>query len=75
MTSVLQATLLFGAFQRLLFEPWQAMNERAGRRVPGIMRDPRMQRAWPLFMAAVLFAAWWYLGTPAGAALLRRAAG
>jgi len=71
--NILQATLLFDLFQRRLFKPWVAMNERAGGRVPAIMRDERMHRLWPLLMAVLLIAAWWYLGTPAGVELLRKA--
>ena len=71
--NLLQATVLFGAFQRRAFRPWAALNERAGARVPVPMRDARMQRAWPFLMAAALLAAWWYLGTPAGADTLRHA--
>ena len=71
--NLLQATVLFGAYQRRVLRPWAALNERAGARVPAVMRDARVQRAWPLLMAAALLAAWWYLGTPAGAEALRRA--
>ena len=71
--SLLQATLLFHAFQRRVFQPWFAMSERMGRPVPPIMRDERLHRAWPLLMTAVLTGMWWYTGTPAGIALLQRA--
>ena len=71
--NILQATILFEVFERWLFRPWLAMNERAGGRVPAIMRDERMHRFWALLMAIVSGGIWWYLGTPVGAAFLRKA--
>jgi hypothetical protein len=71
--SFLQATVLFAFFQRFLFKPWFRMNERMGASIPSFMRDPRFQRAWPLFMAVVLGTLWWISGTPAGHAWLRAA--
>jgi hypothetical protein len=38
------------------------------------MRDQRMHRIWPLFMAVVFLILWWYFGTPNGVAFLRKAA-
>ncbi|HEX3159752.1 MAG TPA: hypothetical protein VHQ45_14625 [Gemmatimonadaceae bacterium] len=72
--SVLQATLLQAAFQRWIFQPWLMLNERAGARVPLIVRSARMHRTWPLFMAFLFLALWWYLGTPDGVAFFSRAA-
>lgn len=66
--NLLQATVLFHQAQRWIMQPWFEVSARAGRRAPAVMRDKRMQRAWPLFMAALFFAAWWYLGTAGGAA-------
>jgi hypothetical protein len=71
--NVLQATVLFNFFQRRVFEPWYALSERKGGRVPAIMRDERMHRFWPLLVAIVFVALWWYFGTPSGVALLRKA--
>ena len=68
--SLLQATILFRPFQRYLFDPWVAFNERAGGQIPAFYRDERFQRGWPLLMAALLIALWWFLGTPAGANFL-----
>ena len=70
--NLLQATLLRGFFHRRVFEPWIALNERHGRKIPATMRDERAQRFWPLFVAVVLLVLWWYLGTPSGVALLRK---
>ena len=53
--NLLQATLLRRFFQRWVFEPWYAVNERRGATIPAALRDERMQRAWPLFVAVVLF--------------------
>ena len=64
-TSLLQATLLFNFFQRRLINPWLALNERQGARVPALMRDPRMQRGWPLLTAILFGTLWWFLGTQA----------
>ena len=68
--NVLQATILFSFFERHIFQAWAGFNERWGRQVPALMRNERMHRFWPWFMAAVLFALWWYFGTPAGIAFL-----
>ena len=62
----LQATLLFGFFQRRLMEPWLRLNERAGGRVPSLVRDPRVQRGWALLMSLVLGLLYWFSGTAAG---------
>jgi len=72
-TSLLQATVLFRFFQRRLFEPWVAFNERLGASVPALMRDPRMQRGWPILMAVIFGALWWFSGTQAGHDWLVRA--
>ena len=66
-TAVLQATVLNGWVQRTFFDRWIAFGERmtqspSKRRFP----DPRLARIFPLFMAAVFLALWWYLGTAAG---------
>jgi hypothetical protein len=71
--SFLQATLLFGLFQRYVFQPWFRLSERRGARVPALLRDPRIHRAWPLFMTVVFVALWWLSGTPAGHNWLRNA--
>ena len=71
--NVLQATVLFRILQRRIVRPWFEASARAGTPVPAVVRDERMQRAWPALMAAFCLAAWWYLGTAAGAALVRRA--
>ncbi|MGI8508210.1 MAG: hypothetical protein ACR2MQ_02670 [Gemmatimonadaceae bacterium] len=70
--NLLQATVLFHHAQRWIVQPWLEASAHAGREVPASMRDKRVQRAWPLFMAALFFAGWWYLGTAAGAAALLR---
>jgi hypothetical protein len=70
--NILQATILFEVFERWFIRPWFDMNERAGGRVPAIIRDERVHRFWALFMAVLFSAIWWYLGTPAGAAILRK---
>jgi hypothetical protein len=71
--NVLQATILFGFFQRRVFQPWYALSERKGGRVPTIMRDERMHRFWPLFMAVFCLVVWWYFGTPSGVEFLHKA--
>ena len=73
--NVLQATLLFHFFERRVFQPWYALTERMGGSVPPIMRNERMHRLWPLFIAIVFLGLWWYLGTPSGVALLRESNG
>lgn len=72
-TAFLQGTVLFGFVQRRLFQPWLAFNDRHGARVPAVLRDPRVQRGWPLLMAALFGGLWWYSGTPAGHDWLLRA--
>ncbi len=66
-TAVLQATVLNRWVQRVVFDRWIALGERLGQ--PASMRSfpgLRMARAFPLLMAAIFFALWWYLGTTAG---------
>jgi hypothetical protein len=70
--NVLQATVLFGAFERWVYGPWFALSERKGGRVPAIMRDKRIHRISAIVMAVVMLVAWWYLGTPAGEQLMRK---
>ena len=70
--SLLQATVLFNAFQRYLFQPWFRMSDRVGAAVPRIMRDRRFQRGWPLLMTLAFGAIWWVTGTAAGQAWLQR---
>ena len=70
--NIFQATLLFNFFERRVFQPWFSLNERKGGKVPAIMRDERMHRVWPFFMAFVLFVLWWYFGTAGGVAFLKR---
>ena len=72
--NILQATVLFTFFERRIFQPWLAFNDRRGARVPALMRDERIRRFWPWFMAAALLALWWYFGTPAGTSFLHNAA-
>ncbi|HEY5022356.1 MAG TPA: hypothetical protein VII30_07715 [Gemmatimonadaceae bacterium] len=72
LVSVLQATVLFNAFERWVYRPWFAMSERAGGRVPAIMRDGRIHRISAIIMAVVMLVTWWYLGTPAGVQLMRK---
>ncbi|MGI8765055.1 MAG: hypothetical protein ACR2KM_00895 [Gemmatimonadaceae bacterium] len=71
--NLLQGTVLFHQAQRWIIRPWFEANARAGRPVPASMRDERVQRAWPLFMAVLSFGIWWYLGTPGGIAAAARA--
>jgi len=71
--SLLQGTVLFGFVQRRILGPWLAQAERRGAHVPTAMRDPRLQRAWPLLMTLLFGGLWWYLGTPAGHAWAVRA--
>lgn len=62
---LLQGTILLDLFRRRVFEPWFAMNERLGARVPPLLRDTRFQRGWPLTMAVIFAGLWWWLGTQA----------
>jgi hypothetical protein len=71
--SFLQATVLFGVFQRWFIEPWFRLNERVGGRIPPVMKDRRFQRGWPLLMTVVFGVMWWLTGTVAGQAWLQRA--
>lgn len=71
--NILQATVLFSFFERRIFQPWVALNERRGAKVPRAMRNERIRRSWPWFMAVVLLALWWYFGTPAGMSFLHSA--
>jgi hypothetical protein len=64
---LLQATVLFGFYERL--------TNRLGDRVPAVMRDARVRRAWPLFKTILVLALWWFFGTPAGRDLLLHANG
>jgi len=67
LTAVLQATVLHGWIQRTLFDRWAALGERLGQSPPTRpFPDPRLTRAFPLVMAVVFLALWWYLGTQAG---------
>jgi hypothetical protein len=62
-TAVLQATVLNGWIQRAIFNRLASFGQPASaRRFP----DPRMARVFPLFMALVFLAVWWYLGTAGG---------
>ena len=66
-TAVLQATVLNGWVQRAIFDRWLATAERiSGTAARRPFPDPRAARIFPLFMAAVFLAMWWYLGTAAG---------
>jgi hypothetical protein len=71
--NILQATVLFSFFERRIFQPWTAFNDRRGIKVPTSMRDERMRRFWPWFMAVALLSLWSYFGTPAGIAFLHNA--
>jgi hypothetical protein len=71
--NLLQATVLFDVFQRRLVQPWLAVSERTGARVPAIMRDARIHRVWPWLMTAFFLGLWWYFGTSAGVDMLRHA--
>ena len=67
LTAVLQATVLNGWIQRTVFDRWVALGARLGQPVPTRpFPDPRLARAFPLFMALVFLALWWYLGTADG---------
>ena len=68
--SLLQATILFDVFQRVVIQPWFRLNERLGASVPRMMSDQRFQRGWPALMAIVFAVIWWVTGTPAGQAWL-----
>ena len=73
--SLLQATVLHGFFHRRVTESWLRLNARlGGRDVPAFMRDPRIQRAWALFMTIVFGGLWWFTGTAAGRAWIQQAA-
>jgi len=72
--NILQATVLYTFFERRIFQPWVAFNARRGAKVPASMRDERVRRFWPWFMAVALLALWWYFGTPTGMAFLHNAA-
>lgn len=72
--NLLQGTVPFHHAQRWIIRPWFEANARAGRPVPTSMRDERVQRAWPLFMAVLSFGIW-YLGTPGGIAAAASAVG
>ena len=66
-TAVLQATILNGWVQRTVFDRWVAFGERMTQSpARGRFPDPRLARIFPLVMAAVFLALWWYLGTAAG---------
>ena len=66
-TAVLQATVLNRWVQRVVFDRWIALGERLGQPASGRpFPDPRMARVFPLLMAAIFLALWWYLGTAAG---------
>jgi hypothetical protein len=71
--NLLQATVLARASRRWLLQRWLARVERVGATVPPLLRDERVLRGLALAVGAVLLAAWWYLGTSAGAAALREA--
>jgi hypothetical protein len=69
-TAVLQATVLNGWAQRAIFNRLATFGQPASaRRFP----DPRMARVFPLFMALVFLAVWWYLGTAGGVNWVRPA--
>ena len=65
--NLLQATLLFEWFQRVIVNRWAAMAERMGRPLPPLMLNRRLQRAFMILNVVVFFAIWWFLGTPTGA--------
>ena len=64
---LLQATVLFQLYGRLY--------DRAGGRIPALMRGARARRALPLFKSVLVLGLWWYFGTPAGRTLLQQANG
>jgi hypothetical protein len=67
-TAILQATILFRWVQRNFISRWLALGERLGQPAPpASFTNERVQRIFPLLMACVFLAMWWYLGTPAGA--------
>lgn len=68
--SVLQGTVLFEVVERRIVAPIFAFYDRQGAPLPALLRDRRVRRAWPILMALVLGALWWFTGTPAGARLL-----
>jgi hypothetical protein len=66
-TAILQATILFRWVQRNFINRWLALGERLGQPAPpAAFTNERAQRIFPLLMAVVFLALWWYLGTPAG---------
>ena len=73
--ALLGATVLFRPLYAATVRPWLRLNERAlGGRPPElppalarVVRDGRLLRAWQLLWAVLFLAAWWYLGTTAGA--------
>lgn len=69
--SMLQATVFYDAFRRLILERWFAANERLGTTVPAQMRSSKLHRVWLLLTAVIFAALWWYFGTPRGEAWLR----
>jgi hypothetical protein len=74
----LTATVLDGIMMRYVLTPLLRI---AAQRNPGPLRYPAgmrvmLEKSWArrlyhLFFAVLLCAVWWYLGTPAGAALVR----
>ena len=66
-TAVLQATVLNRLIQRTVFDRWIAFGARIGQPMPARpFPDPRLARAFPLLMALVFLAVWWFLGTADG---------
>jgi hypothetical protein len=72
--ALLTATVLYRPVYNATIRPWLRLNERVNGGplvLPAAARllftNERVQRAWHALWAAMLLAAWWYLGTPAGA--------
>ena len=66
-TAFLQATVLNGWVQRNILDRWVAFGERVTQvQSTRPFPDPRIARIFPLFMAVLFVAVWWFLGTATG---------
>jgi hypothetical protein len=73
---LLGATVLHRPFRALFVDPYLRLGARVMGRderaeVPWVFREGPM-RVWSVVMGVMSLAAWWYLGTPAGAAAASR---